>query len=129
MKNTGEALAHLEAARGKLASAHILLSDNLERDSLALSYFSMFHSATAVGLSEGITFPPCSRWLEAFRESLVLSGKVDSKPYSDLAEAYRLRQIADYGGGAAVPAGSAQRTIDRAAEFLTMSEAFLKTKG
>ena len=129
MKNSDETLAHLEMARNRLDCAGILLSERRDRGAIAFSYFSMFHAATAIGFSEGKTFPPCSGWLEAFRESLVLSGKVDSKRYSDLAEAYRLRQIAEYGRTAAIPAGSARISFERAGHFLAMAEAFMISKG
>ena len=126
MKNSDKTLAHLEIARSKLAAARILMSENLERGAISSSYFSMFHAATAIGLSEGKTFPPCSGWLAAFRESL--SGRIGSEYCADLAEAYRLRQIADYDTTAAIPSGSARTRFERANQFLAMAEAFIKGK-
>ena len=127
MKNSDKILAHLETAREKLESARILLSENRERGSIDFSYFSMFHAATAIGLSEGKTLPPCSGWLAAFQESL--SGEIGSEYYSDLAEAYRLRQVAEYGKTTAIPTGSARTGFERAGQFLSMAESFLKSKG
>jgi uncharacterized protein (UPF0332 family) len=126
MMDCDKTQAHLEAARSKLDCAGVLLSENREGGAIVFSYLSMFHAANAIGLSEGKTFPPCSEWLTAFRESL--AEKIGAQYCSDLAEAYRLRQIADYGTTAAMPAGCARTRFERAGQFLAMAQRFIENR-
>ncbi|MGH9454024.1 MAG: HEPN domain-containing protein [Terriglobia bacterium] len=121
--------AHLAKAKRKLGAAQLLLDHDSERGSVPFAYFAMFHAATAMGLAEGKTVPPCSGWLAAFEEALPKAGKIDPKYHADLLEAYRLRQVADYDVMTELPPGVAEATLRRATEFLAMAETFLEGVG
>lgn len=121
--------AHLAKAKRKLGSAQLLLDHHSKRGPIAFAYFAMFHAATAMGLAEGKTFPPCSGWLAAFEEAFPKAGKIDPKFHADLLEAYWLRRVADYDVMREIPAGVAEATLRTASEFVSMAETFLEGPG
>ena len=47
-------LAQIDKSREKLSAAKALLKDGFIDDSISRAYYSMFHAASAVLLSEGI---------------------------------------------------------------------------
>lgn len=116
---------HLTKSKSQLDAAHFLLDRRSERSAVAIAYFAMFHAATAMGLAEGKTYPACSGWLDAFGEAFATPGKVAPRFYGDLLEAYRLRQIADYGILEPLPPFAAQSTFKKATEFVAMAEEFI----
>lgn len=118
--------AHLAKSKDQLDAAHLLLDRSSERGAVAIAYFAMFHASTAMGLAEGNTFPACSGWLKAFGEAFATTGKVAPRFYEDLLEAYRLRQIADYGALQPLPPLAAQTTFKKATKFVKMAEEFIR---
>ena len=69
----------LEKAREKLDAARILARDDFHDDAVSRAYYSMFHAASAVLLSLGITADSHSALKTMFGLHLVKSGKVDVK--------------------------------------------------
>jgi len=124
-----KAEAHLRRSKDELEAAQILFSSSFGDGAIHSAYFAMFHAATAMGLAEGITFPPCSGWLAAFGEVFATTGKIDREFHDDLLEAYRLRQIADYDWREQISDEVAESTLNKATEFVAMAEKFLKEAG
>ena len=123
-----EAQAWLNQAQDNLESAQILRKADSVRGTVDRAYFAMFHAATAMGVAEGKRYPKCSLWLDAFGETFVDTGRVPTRFFNDLREAYRLRRIAVYGIGERdrVTTSAADAVISKAQNFVTMAGDFLQ---
>jgi uncharacterized protein (UPF0332 family) len=72
-------LAQIEKSQEKLNAAKTLLKDGFIDDAISRAYYSMFHAASAVLLSEGITVESHSALKTMFGLHLVRTGKIDKK--------------------------------------------------
>jgi uncharacterized protein (UPF0332 family) len=91
------AQAWLRKSKYNLESADILRKQVTPGGTVDRAYFAMFDAAKAMGTAEGREYPPCSKWIEAFDEVFVETGRIDPSFFEDLREAYRLRRAAVYG--------------------------------
>jgi uncharacterized protein (UPF0332 family) len=98
-------------------------SDNPERK-LRLS-----EGGADATLLEGLTFKSHKETIGAFGRLFAKRGRIDPKFQRYRIEAEELREVADYGTHAQVSSTTASKTVDRAAEFVTMAENFLEETG
>jgi uncharacterized protein len=119
----------LSAGRQALQAAQRLLKDELPRDAASRAYYAMFHAASALLMAEDKRMSSHKETIAAFGKEFAKPLRIDSKFHRYLIEAQDLRELADYGTHTPIASEKVATTIDRAAEFLKMSEAFLKSKG
>lgn len=122
------ARAWLRKCKDNLESADFLCMHGTPGGSIDRAYFAMFDAAKAMGTAEGKEYPPCSKWLDAFAEVFVDTGRIDLSLFEDLREAYRLRRVATYGfkEDDRISRDVAELVFLKATRFVGMAEDFLK---
>jgi len=66
------------------------MRDRISSDWLVdCAYFAVFNAATAMGVAEGKRHPKCSRWLDAFGDVFVDTGRVKPEFFADVRDAFR----------------------------------------
>jgi len=121
------ARAWLRKSKYNLESADILRKDGTPGGTVDSSYFAMFDAAKALGTAEGREYPACSRWLDAFGEVFVQTGRINQSFFEDLREAYRLRRVVVYGFKEEdrISRDVAESVFLKATRFIRMAEDFL----
>jgi len=71
--------AQLEKSEDKLKAAKSLLKDGFFDDAISRAYYSIFHAASAVLLSKGITVESHSALKTIFGLRFIKSGKIERK--------------------------------------------------
>lgn len=69
----------IEKSHEKLRAAKVLLQEGFVDDAISRAYYSMFHAASAVLFSEGITVESHSALKTMFGLHLIKTGKIDKK--------------------------------------------------
>jgi uncharacterized protein (UPF0332 family) len=125
------AQAWLRKSKYNLESADILRKDGTSGGTVDRAYFAMFDAAKAMGTAEGKDYPPCSKWLDAFGEVFVQTGRIDPGLFEDLREAYRLRRLAVYGFKEEdrISRDVAESVLAKATRFVAMAEEFVEKTG
>lgn len=120
------ARAWLGKSKDNLESADFLCKHGTPEGSVDRSYFAMFDAAKAMGTAEGKEYPPCSKWLDAFGEVFVQTGRIDPSFFEDLREAYRLRRVAvyDFNEEDRISRDVAESIFLKATRFVGMAEDF-----
>jgi hypothetical protein len=72
-------IAQIEKSTEKLNAAKVLLKDGFVDDAISRAYYSMFHAASAVLLSAGISVESHSALKNMFGLHFVKTGKIDKK--------------------------------------------------
>jgi len=72
-------IAQIEKSTEKLNAAKLLLKDGFIDDAISRAYYSMFHAASAVLLSAGISVESHSALKNMFGLHFVKTGKIDKK--------------------------------------------------
>jgi uncharacterized protein (UPF0332 family) len=121
------AQAWLRKSKSNLDSADFLRTHGSPEGSVDRSYFAMFDAAKAMGTAKGKEYPACSKWLDAFGDVFVRTGRIDPSFFEDLREAYRLRRVAVYGYKEEdrISRDGAELVFEKATRFVGMAEGFL----
>jgi uncharacterized protein (UPF0332 family) len=125
------AQAWLRKSKCNLESADILRKDGTSGGSVDRAYFAMFDAAKAMGAAVGKDYPPCSKWLDAFAEVFVETGRINPSLFEDLREAYRLRRVSVYSFKEedCISRDVAELVFLKARGFVGMAEGFLRELG
>jgi uncharacterized protein (UPF0332 family) len=121
-------LAQIEKSQEKLNAAKTLLKDGYIDDAISRAYYSMFHAASAVLLSEGITVESHSALKTMFGLHLVRTGKIDKKFSRWLNKLKDERENGDYDIFTSFEYADAQTDIEESEEFLAEMKKYLSRK-
>lgn len=97
MTYSEEVNANLARADSSLNAARLLLSSDLPNDAASRAYYRAFHAASALLLSQKLTFNSHTGVLRGISLHFVKTGLLDRSYGRDLNWLAELRQIADYG--------------------------------
>lgn len=121
--------ALLKKALDSIKGARLLSDDELYGFAVSRAYYAMFYLVSAVLLTKGLNFSKHQAVVAAFGQHFVKTGIFKHKFHQYLVEAFEQRQIGDYETMEEITKETAQKSIDRAEEFLVAVRAYLeKTK-
>jgi uncharacterized protein (UPF0332 family) len=121
-------LAQIDKSREKLSAAKALLKDGFIDDCISRAYYAMFHAASAVLLSKGITVESHSALKTMFGLHLVRTGKIDKKFSRWLNKLKDERENGDYDIFTSFEYADAQTDIEHAEAFLAEMKRYLAGK-
>ena len=113
-------------AEERLHSSKVLLEAGSYKDSIGRSYYAMFTAVRALLAMEGQDFSKHAGVIAYFQKEFVKTGKVDRKYSKYISQAFQIRNNTDYADFFVVSFEDAREQADRAKEFLTAIEEFLK---
>ena len=115
----------LTKADESIRGARLLFEDGLFGFTVSRSYYAMFYLVTAVLLTKELNFSKHKAVISAFGRDFVKTGIFDHKFHRYLVEAFEYRQIGDYGQSGEITEETAQKSIDRAIDFLNVVKDYL----
>jgi uncharacterized protein (UPF0332 family) len=115
----------IEKSREKLDAAKTLLREGFIDDAISRAYYSMFHAASAVLLSEGITVESHSALKTMFGLHLIKTGKIEKKYGQWLNKLKDERENGDYDIFTSFELADAKSGINEAQEFLEEMKRYL----
>lgn len=121
-----QALLNLSAE--KLSAAESLFKLGFYRDVLSRAYYSMYHVAQAMLLSEGKTAKGHAGTVSAFNHWFVKTKKIPERYAISFTLLKEEREFADYESLKNFSSQNAQEAIKDAEEFLEMAGKYLKKK-
>lgn len=110
--------AQLEKAEQKLAAARTLLVHGHYEDAVSRAYYAVFHAATALLLTEGLTADSHAGLKALFGLRFVQTGLVDRRYAKTLASLMDGREAGDYDVFTAIDPEDARRGLAQAEEFV-----------
>lgn len=125
---TNEIKQHLERSEHFIKVAEDLAKLNYWEDVISRSYYSMFHSATAILLNINIQRSSHHALIAAFGEHIAKIGLMDKKYHRYLLDAFSARSESDY---LPIPDSTKEEAfsmIDKAKEFLKAAKEYLEKK-
>jgi len=117
--------AQLEKSEDKLKAAKSLLKDGFFDDAISRAYYSIFHAASAVLLSKGITVESHSALKTIFGLRFIKSGKIERKFGRILSRLKDEWENGDYDIFTDFNSQDAEEAIKQAEEFLERMKKFL----
>ncbi|MBT9317941.1 HEPN domain-containing protein [Leptothoe spongobia] len=126
MNRPDEIQVNLDRAESSLQAARLLIDTNFLDDAASRAYYAVFHSASALLLSENLSFNSHSGVLRAISLNFVKTGRLDKNYGKNLKWLAELRQIGDYGESRRVTSDEAQRAISVADSFLNQVRLILR---
>ena len=117
-KYAAEIDANLARARQSLAAAQALTSNAYYDFVASRAYYAAFYAATALLLSQELTFSKHSGVIASIHHKFVKTGRLDAQHGKNLNWLFELRGIGDYGGTVHVAKADAEQAIRAASEFL-----------
>lgn len=118
----------IEKSREKLDAAKTLLREGFIDDAISRAYYSMFHAASAVLLSEGITVESHSALKTMFGLHLIKTGKIEKKYGQWLNKLKDERENGDYDIFTSFELEDAKNGVNEAEEFLEQMKKYLIQK-
>ena len=118
----------IEKSREKLDAAKTLLREGFIDDAISRAYYSMFHAASAVLLSEGITVESHSALKTMFGLHLIKTGKIEKKYGQWLNKLKDERENGDYDIFTSFELEDAKNGVNEAEEFLNEMRKYLIQK-
>ena len=115
----------MEISEAKLKAAKSLLKDGFYDDAISRAYYSIFHAASAVLLSEGINVETHSALKTIFGLRFIKPGKIDRKFGRILSRLKDERENGDYDIFTDFNLQDAQEAIEQTEEFLEEMKRFL----
>lgn len=115
----------IEKSHEKLRAAKVLLQEGFVDDAISRAYYSMFHAASAVLFSEGITVESHSALKTMFGLHLIKTGKIDKKYGRWLNRLKDERENGDYDIFTSFDFGDAENDIKEAEKFLEEMKKYL----
>ena len=126
MNRPDEIQVNLDRAESSLQAARLLIDTNFLDDAASRAYYAVFHAASALLLSENLSFNSHSGVLRAISLNFVKTGRLDKSYGRNLKWLAELRQIGDYGESRRVTSDEAQRAISVADSFLNQVRLILR---
>lgn len=118
-------IIQIEKSGEKLDAAKTLLREGFIDDAISRAYYSMFHAASAVLLSEGITVESHSALKTMFGLHFIKAGKIDKKFGRWLNKLKDERENGDYDIFTSFDREDAENGIDETEEFLEEMKRYL----
>jgi len=118
-------IAQVEKSKEKLNAAKALLKDGFIDDAISRAYYSMFHAASAVLLSDGISVESHGALKNMFGLHFVKTGKIDKKFSRWLNKLKDERENGDYDIFTSFDTDDARIDIQEAEEFLEEMQRYL----
>ena len=118
-------IAQVEKRKEKLNAAKALLKDGFIDDAISRAYYSMFHAASAVLLSDGISVESHGALKNMFGLHFVKTGKIDKKFSRWLNKLKDERENGDYDIFTSFDTDDARIDIQEAEEFLEEMQRYL----
>ena len=126
MSSEAEILANLERAKDSIIAASSLLDQGFPDFAASRAYYAAFYAATALLVSEGLTFSKHSGVISHIHKEFVRTGKLDKQSGQDLNWLFELRNVGDYGETRHVPEADARQAIAAASGFLENVERLIR---
>lgn len=126
MSSPDEIQVNLDRAESSLQAAQLLIGTDFLDDAASRAYYAAFHAASALLLSENLSFNSHSGVLRAISLTFIKAGRLDKSHGKNLNWLAELRQIGDYGEARRVTTDEARRAISIAKDFLTQVRLILK---
>jgi len=105
------------------------LSGNGHYDfSASRAYYAMFYAAEALLLTKNLSFSSHKAVISSFGKNFTKSGALPPELHRYLRDAFRLRQLGDYGAPGSIDKDKAEELIRQAKEFIELAEKYLKNK-
>ncbi|RME60204.1 HEPN domain-containing protein [Candidatus Parcubacteria bacterium] len=120
-----EIQANLSRAEQSIQAAHQLATSGFYDFAASRAYYAAFYAATALLLSEGLSFKKHSAAIASIHQHFVKTGRLAKNIGRNLNWLFELRSIGDYGGLTHVTEQEAQKSIEAAAEFVQVVRALL----
>ena len=118
----------IEKGKRSLAAARDLFDRGYYDFAASRAYYAMFYLAEALLLSRGMAFSKHSAVISAFGQHFVKPGHLPAHLHEALRTGFDERNVGDYGFAAPYPRGRAEALIERAEEFVTTVEAFIRSQ-
>jgi uncharacterized protein (UPF0332 family) len=118
----------LDKAEHAIRAADILLEADEKDFAAGRAYYAMFYVAEALLVEQGKRFRKHSAVHAAFGEQFTKAGLLESKYHRWLLDAFDRRIVSDYETTGELSPDEVRETINRAREFLTRANRFLKHK-
>ena len=118
---------YLEKSKDKLQVAEELLREKHYEDAVSRAYYSAFHAAQAILLTEGLSAETHQGLVNLFGLHLVRTGKFEKKFGKYLANLKDDRETGDYEVYSSIDQETAAHAVQEAREFLQAAESYLKT--
>jgi uncharacterized protein (UPF0332 family) len=125
VSQSAEIQANLERSQASLQAARILLSSNLPNDAVSRAYYAVFHAASALLLSENLSFSSHTGVLRAISLNFVKTGRLAKNYGRDLNWLAELRQVADYGETKSISLSEAEKALNAAEQFINLANQLL----
>lgn len=113
-----EIQANLDRSNASLQASKLLKDAGLLDDSVSRAYYSVFHAASALLLSKGLTFSSHAGVLRSINLQFVKTGELDRSFGKEINWLAELRQVGDYGEIRHVEIEDVNRAIQQAEAFL-----------
>jgi hypothetical protein len=118
-------IIQIEKSGEKLDAAKTLLREGFIDDAISRAYYSMFHAASAVLLSEGITVESHGALKTMFGLRFIKTGKIDKKYGRWLNRLKDERENGDYDIFTSFDREDAKNSITEAEEFIQEKKRYL----
>ncbi len=115
----------MSKAEEKLQAANTLLKEDFIDDAISRAYYAIFHAASAVLLSEGITVESHSALKTMFGLRFIKAGKIDKKYAKYLSKLKDERENGDYDIFTSFEREDAVEAIEEAKAFVEAMKEFL----
>jgi uncharacterized protein (UPF0332 family) len=122
-----EVQSNLDRAYSSLQAARLLLESGLPDDSASRAYYAVFHAASALLLSKGLSFNSHSGVLRAISLNFVKTGQLDRTVGRNLNWLAEIRQVGDYGELRRVSSADASRALEIANNFVAIVDSLLES--
>jgi uncharacterized protein (UPF0332 family) len=122
-----EVQSNLDRAYSSLQAARLLLESGLPDDSASRAYYAVFHAASALLLSKGLSFNSHSGVLRAISLNFVKTGQLDRTVGRNLSWLAEIRQVGDYGELRRVSSADASRALEIANNFVAIVDSLLES--
>ena len=117
---------YLEKSKDKLQVAEELFREKHFEDAVSRAYYSVFHAAQAILLTEGLSASTHQGLVNLFGLHLVKTGKFEKRFGKYLANLKDDRETGDYEVYSAIDQETAEHAVQEAREFLQAAESYLK---
>lgn len=115
----------IEKSKDKLRAAETLLKNEEYDDAVSRAYYSSFHAAGAILLTEGLSADTHQGTVNLFGLHFVKTGKFDKKFGRILTNLKDDRENGDYEIYSAIDREVAEEAVQEAREFLKQAEQYL----
>jgi uncharacterized protein (UPF0332 family) len=129
MKKDRDISELLEKARESLEVAVELYSGSHYDFSASRSYYAMFYTTQALLLTKNLSFSRHKAVISVFGKEFAKTGLLPGKLHRHLRDAFRFRQLGDYGAPGSVSKEKANTIIEQAKEFIEAIGGYLRKEG